>query len=217
MQICSFVLDLFPHAEGFDLAAEASFSDEPINAEFFLLFTPEDNGNPWPEPIEVTGEDDTEGSSWLHQESGEYKPVINRVSAHFPQEMKYSRSSARYPAHPPGADYCGTDYWYKLKDQNGDPFPGVWIQERFPNPDQVPPNISINGDDFWWTTTHPIGEMNSPDWLRYWWPDGDETIYIIDHDYWAASKLPWGASGVSVYEGTIYLFPGQPGFAEQLP
>lgn len=74
-QICSFILDLFPHAEGFDLAAEASFSDVPINAEFFLLFTPEDNGNPWPEPIGVTGEDDSKNSTWLDSDAGEYKQV----------------------------------------------------------------------------------------------------------------------------------------------
>jgi hypothetical protein len=216
-QICSFILDLFLHAEGFDLAAEASFSDEPINAEFFLLFTPEDNGNPWPEPIEVTGEDDSKDSTWLDSDAGEYKQVVNRVSAHLPQEMKYSRSSARYPTHPPGADYCGTDYWYKLKDQNGDPFPGVWIQERFPNPDQLPPNVETNPSNFFWKTTHADGEMHMPDWLRYWWFYGDESIYVIDHDYWAASKLTSGQSGLLVYEGIILLYPGQPGIAGQAP
>ncbi|MBX7131141.1 MAG: hypothetical protein K1X67_00535 [Fimbriimonadaceae bacterium] len=213
----SYILENYVNPSGFDLAAEGPFLDRKIAAFFVYDFYPTDNGVTWTTSIPVTGEDDTTSSTYL--DKGAPVAMVSSISAHRPTSMSLDTSIPHYPAHPPGTDYCGADYWYRLKDQTGSFFPGVWVNERFPTPSQFPPNFHTNDEDLFWTTLKAgaPGKMNAADWIVNIWPSGNQTTYHIDHQYWAASKATSGSSGINVYDGLITLTPGQPGTAIQVP
>ncbi len=86
------------------------------------------------------------------QNQGEYAnfKVHRPINTHVWPENDYDEYFNRW--YPPTDDYSGGAIFHRLVDQVDKGMPGVWVQERFRYPEQIPPDASVNTHHTIWVT-----------------------------------------------------------------
>ncbi|MCC6402699.1 MAG: hypothetical protein IT207_01680 [Fimbriimonadaceae bacterium] len=220
----------WPDPPAVDRQATEAFEGREVKCEFYadveLLDGFQSGGSVETYPAGLfsnTGEDDTEQSLYEVVPNTPYPPnlkMVSKITAAEPGELTRIEN---FPYDPSANPFrrCGRKVRCNLKDTASRNMPGVLCQERFPEPNEMPPGVAVNTEAQAWYTLHfagieiPNGNWNRYDELRYVWPPGPPyPYYDFPQEYWVATKsLTQG--GILKRSWTIKLTQGQPGTCEQ--
>jgi hypothetical protein len=217
-QSYSSTLQTKPHASLINIAAEGDFQDQPIAAHFSYV----DPNDPT-----MTGTCDDDSAETHYFKSGNWWPIVYKISGHKPGSFIAERTQTGTVSHGPTDNWAGSDYSYRLADTFGGIMPGVWIQERWPSGNNLNLHVnatadpwisrlyssidqSVSDEDGWFAPPRPW------DSLWYIWPANDTSSKTTEHEYFAGtSDTAIGATGISLGTYTITFVAGKPGTATQ--
>jgi hypothetical protein len=193
------------------------------------------------EPTEVVAVDETP----------QYRPTVEQINlnsiqyttftTHRPHHLepyednKYTGDPENGIPNPwsPGPGKSGGVLFYQLIDQLDQGMPGVWVQERFLHPEQIPEGSHVNQNYNCWLTRkrgYPFqggfflrgtsstkdGVWAEPDFLwlpNSWFEDNETNQFVLDgHQYFAgtnSTSLTGPGVHVGTYTLTITLGPGE--------